>query len=129
MQFELRTYSCRSKPGSFYIQSKGLHAGRPLEKPIANCFVVYTDTPLLYERVYSLFVGRFFEPHIGGSVVPFIRIDDVRHVITEALRQENDFRKELQSIQQVDKMLQCLQEQMKLYKMMRLALCRKINSA
>lgn len=126
---KLKTYHTELPAGSFYIQSKGLHAGRPLKKPIANCFVVYSDDEHLFSRVYALYVGKFFAYYIGGSVVPFIRIDDVRKLIDQAQREKKDFSKELQVIQQIDQMLGSLHDQIKKYRELQHALCKKVNQS
>ena len=38
MQLQIKTYS--GQEADFYIQAKGLNAGRPLKNPKANCFAV-----------------------------------------------------------------------------------------
>jgi hypothetical protein len=86
MNYRVLSYPNKSNlTPSFYIQIKGNHSGRPLRKPIINCVAVYTDIPYLFELVYLLFKGRMFEPFIIGSVVPFIRIDEIKQVIDEGL--------------------------------------------
>ncbi len=129
MHVKLKCYTGNEQPGSFYIQAKGLHAGRPLKNPIRNCFVVYTDDEMLFEKVYSLWVGRYFEPHIGGSVVPFIRIGDVKDVLNIAIRSQRNNTKELQAIKQIDVLLSNIADQVKHYKELQRMLCRKINSS
>jgi hypothetical protein len=129
MPFKLRTYTGSQADGQFYIQSKGLHAGRPLKNPIRNCFVVYTDDELLFEKVYSLYVGKYFEYYIHGSVVPFICIDDVRCTIEDALSRNHYVIKELETIRLVDELVNNMNEKIKLYKAMQVGLCRKINTS
>jgi len=128
MYVKLRTWNGTQQPACFYIQNKGLHSGRPLRKPIRNCFAVYTDDDLLFEKVYSMFIGRLFEPFIGGSVVPFIRKREVLDVITTSLSVHKDISKELHTIRKIDEALLNIHRQITLYKQMQLALCRKINS-
>ena len=74
----------------FYIQNKGNHSGRALHNPIPNCFVVTTDTERQREALYylcqSLQIGEYFKFYIIGSVIPFIRIDDIRKVLNTAIR-------------------------------------------
>lgn len=73
----------------FYIQNKGLNSGRALHNPIANCFVILTETDkqreVLYYLCFSLQIGRYFNYYIKGSVIPFITIDDTRYVLNKAL--------------------------------------------
>lgn len=68
----------------FYIQAKGLHAGRPLEKPIANCWAVTTNIPHLRGIALSIYHSGLLKPFIIGSVVPFIRLGEYRQILTEA---------------------------------------------
>ena len=126
--FKLKTYTSLQPAGAFYIQSKGFHAGRPLKDPIRNCFAVYTDDDLLFEKVYSIFTGRLFEPCIHGTAIPTVRIGDVREVIETALSQHKDVEKELKTIRSIDQLLCNMEKQISLYKQMQVALCRKINS-
>jgi hypothetical protein len=63
----------------FYIQSHGeKNAGRPLRHPKRNCFAVWTDKENAFEIVSCLFIARKFEYYIGGSVIPFIKLSEIR---------------------------------------------------
>lgn len=128
--FRLWTYNPeRPRKGSFYIQSKGEHAGRPLMEPIPNCFGVETSDPLLFARVYSLYKGGFFRYHLCGSVIPFVRIKDARGVIEMALRQpSNEWEKELQAINMIDAAVMSLQGQIEHYRQLQTAFCHKVNA-
>lgn len=111
---------------SFYIQIKGLHSGRPLHKSIRNCVAVYSEIPFLFEMVYLLFKGRKFEYYIGGSVVPFIRIDDVKKVISEAvLFYRPEKIKLLDQVNKIDDVLSLYQKQTKLLQVAQMAICRE----
>lgn len=67
------------RDADFYIQSHGeKNAGRPLREPIRNCFAVWTDKENAFEIVSCLFIARKFEYFIGGSVIPFITIFEIR---------------------------------------------------
>ncbi len=69
----------------FFILSKGLNAGKPMEKPYPNCFVLFAKSEeeknKLYWLCYSLWQGNFFRPFLTGSVIPFIRLGDLKTVI------------------------------------------------
>ena len=73
----------------FFILSKGNNSGKPLDKPCPNCFVCLCSSEEERQQLYWLFYGcwqgLFFNPFIGGSVIPYIRIDDVKQVATLAL--------------------------------------------
>ncbi len=69
----------------FFILAKGNNAGKPLENPCANCFVIMANN--LYEKeyyywlCYGLWAGGMFRPFLIGSVISFIRISDLNQVI------------------------------------------------
>jgi len=73
----------------FFILSKGMNAGKPLERPCSNCFVLFAkdeeDKNLYYWLCFGLWQANFFRPFLTGSVIPFIRIEDLKEVIIAAL--------------------------------------------
>ena len=73
----------------FFILSKGLNAGKPLEKPCPNCFVFFakdeTEKNFLYWLCFGLWQANHFHPFLTGSVIPFIRLGDLCEVIGLAL--------------------------------------------
>lgn len=72
----------------FFILSKGLNSGKPLKEPCANSFVVKCKTKSIKKNVfwlcYSLWQSKSFHQHLRGSVIPFIRIGDLRNILNEA---------------------------------------------
>lgn len=127
MQYKLLTYPNKNKETpSFYIQVKGNHSGRPLRKSIRNCVAVYSDFPFLFEIVFLLFSGRMFEQFIIGSVVPFIRIDDLKRVIDEGTYKYTTAKRiSLKQINDIDKALINYQEQIKVLKQLQIAICQQ----
>jgi hypothetical protein len=90
----------------FYIQCKGLHSGRPLKKPIPNSFAVKSDIPYFFELVYAAYKSRLFEPHITGSVVPFIRIGSCCEVLTNVfLKTRNCPTEKLLAVKNLDEVV------------------------
>ncbi len=83
----LTTYNPTKPAGQFdvFILSKGNNAGKPMWQPCPNCFVLAAKTEeeqqQNYWLLYGLWQGQFFNPFITGSVIPFIRIDDVKQVL------------------------------------------------
>lgn len=74
---KMRIY--KGQKADFYIQSHGLkNSGRPLRKPVRNCFAVWTNKENAFEIVNCLFVARKFDYYVGGSVIPFVRIFEIR---------------------------------------------------
>ncbi|MBY0435098.1 MAG: hypothetical protein K2U26_13400 [Cyclobacteriaceae bacterium] len=89
----------------FFILSKGLNAGKPLGKPCPNCFVLFAKSEeernQLYWLCYGLWQGNFFRPFLTGSVIPFIKLGDLKTVIAEALSKIdlNEFEKSISMMQ------------------------------
>lgn len=108
----------------FYIQSHGeKNAGRPLRKPIRNCFAVWTDKENAFEIVSCLFIARKFEYYIGGSVIPFVRIFEIRKFL------QNEFSKSyhgksLKLVEVATKYESVMQEQYEKSKMLTIAYAR-----
>jgi len=81
-----RTYS---KP-HFFVLSKGLNSGRPMDQACPNCFVITTNSKEQRESLFflclSLKIGKYFSFYLKGSVIPFICITDTKAVINKALQ-------------------------------------------
>lgn len=67
----------------FFVLSKGNNAGKPLDKPCPNCFVITTSNEEEKNRLYWLCFGlwqsRHFHQLLTGSVIPFIRISEFKN--------------------------------------------------
>ena len=70
----------------FFVQSKGLNAGRPLKKAIPNCWEVRTNRSIDFEILYIVFESKILESFIIGSVIPFIRLNDYKNIINPILK-------------------------------------------
>jgi len=70
----------------FFIQSHGFNAGRPLKKPIPNCWEVRTQRSADFEILYIVFESKILQPFIGGSVIAFIRLSDYKNIISPILK-------------------------------------------
>jgi hypothetical protein len=72
---------------TFYILSKGNHAGKPCFQPWVNCFTVTCkcreSLDYYFWLTYSLWQSGKFKPYHRGSVIPFVSIKDVRSLINE----------------------------------------------
>ena len=122
----IKTYN--GQEATFYIQSKGLHSGRPLKNPIPNCFAVITDTPNAYEIVYSLWKGKAFYNQIIGSVIPFIRISDIKKIVISAIDKADRYnQKNLEKLELIDKNIETLHKQIALLKEMQTAIAVREN--
>jgi hypothetical protein len=90
--YEIKTHRIGRTYNSphFFILSKGLNSGKPLNQPCPNCFVLIAQSENQRERLFyvclSLKVGKYFSYYLKGSVIPFICISDAKKVINTALQ-------------------------------------------
>lgn len=71
-----------SENPDFWIQTKGINAGKPLRNPIANCIGIKANPEILvpeflYYTVLHLFQSQQFKKHLKGSVIPYITQQDI----------------------------------------------------
>jgi hypothetical protein len=120
--FTIKTHKMKKAytENHFFILSKGLNAGKPLDKPCPNCFVLFTKSEeernQLYWLCFGLWQGDFFRSFLTGSVIPFIRLDDLNTVIIEAFSKinEGEFEKSLSIMQDLEKHQQNISRQLEL---------------
>ena len=118
-----------SKP-HFFILSKGNNSGKPLDAACPNCFVCICKTEeeklQLYWLFYGLWQGSFFYPFLTGSVISFIRLDDLKKVATMALEKitgnQEQFNKNISMLQSLNDKNKIIIEQIKLIKQAKKAL-------
>ncbi|UZR99631.1 DUF6943 family protein [Chondrinema litorale] len=85
----IQSYSVNSSlQADFYIQSKGVNAGKPMREPSANCFIVLTDRSQLlpdyfYYMVLAAFNTGIFRKYLSGSVIPFLTQKDFSKALLE----------------------------------------------
>ncbi|MCF6182735.1 hypothetical protein [Lutibacter sp.] len=90
--FEIKTYRSGRTYNTphFFILSKGLNSGKPMNQPCPNCFVIITTSEETRESLYylclSLKIGQYFSYYLKGSVIPFIFISDAKKVMQTALQ-------------------------------------------
>lgn len=85
MNFIIKTHrvgTSYTKP-HFFILNKGLNSGKPQKEPFTNSFVIIfkneEDAESLYYIAYSLWKSKFWQQHLIGSVIPFLRIIDFKN--------------------------------------------------
>lgn len=110
-QYQLKTHT----PGMncqghyFFIQSKGLHSGKPLKEPYPNCFICSCNSEKekeeLFWLLYSLWQGRKFHEVLVGSVIPFIRKKDLTNMIQLGLQKSTDAPEQFQKTVETLKIL------------------------
>ena len=114
----------------FFILSKGNNSGKPMETPCPNCFVCLCgdeeEKQHLYWLFYGLWQGMYFNPFLTGSVIPFIRLEDLKQVVKIALAkvelQPQQFDKNISMMQLLDEKAKIIKEQIKLIKQTKKAL-------
>lgn len=69
----------------FFILNRGNNSGKPLIEPCANCFICECSSIEEKEKAYWLFFalwqGKLFSPLLVGSVIPFIRKNDLINLV------------------------------------------------
>jgi hypothetical protein len=116
----------------FFILSKGLNAGKPLDKPCPNCFALFASSKeeknQLYWLCYGLWQGNLFRPFLTGSVIPFIRLDDLKTIINEALSKINstEFEKSISVMQDLQKYQENISKQLELIRQAKKSLMYRI---
>lgn len=135
-KFKIKTYreGLAFSESHFFILSRGTNAGKPLEKPCANCFLVETDhleaRHFFYWLTYALWQTDFFKPHMVGSVVPFLHIATVRKGLKIArdkvLKDRRAYLKSLALLRDFEKKAEILNKQMELIAQVKKAIFFKI---
>lgn len=121
----------RILPNSFFIQCKGLHSGRPLRFPIPNCFVCSCDTAeeqeFYFWLCFGLWKGKLIEPHLCGSVIPFIRLQELRQLIQSQAASINKpaYLAAVKQLQQLEKKETLILQQLHLFRQLKVALIRQ----
>ena len=71
----------------FYALNKGMNSSKPLLLPCPNCFKIEAENEDFKETLYwvsfSLWRSKAFHSFLIGSVIPFIRINDYRQLVSE----------------------------------------------
>lgn len=125
MNLTIKSYNGQS--ATFYIQCKGLHSGRPMRNPIPNCFAVSTDFENAFELVYALWKSKKFYNYIGGSVIPFIRITDVKKIVERGIMATiGKDTKKLIAVSKIDNQITILKKQISLMVEMQEAMAKSI---
>lgn len=114
----------------FFILSKGRNTGRPSFEPNANC-IVFTcanndDLHSYYWLVYALWAGNKFHPLLCGSVIEFIHLRDLKHLIETAALTAQNMDAIARSMQKIMQLENKLQQQIMLIKQVKVATVREL---
>jgi hypothetical protein len=107
---------------TFFILSRGNNSGKPLNEPCPNCFVCQCSSAEEKEKAYWLFYalwqGKQCEQLLVGSVIPFIRKNDLIGLV-------NRFWSSLSSLDETKKMIKQLnvvqEQEQNFHKMLKLS--------
>lgn len=87
----------------FFILNKGLNSGKPFNYYVCNSFVFLADNKEEKEFYYFLLLGlwelRFFRKHLKGSVIEYVRLNDVIDIIDETLNSVNGGHRSFSDVQ------------------------------
>lgn len=94
----------------FYVLSKGLNSGKPLEKPCPNCFVITVkndeEKEFLFWLCWGLWQSKKFHHLHTGSVIPFVRLHEFKAFIKEqaatAFAEKEQYNKNVKALQQLE---------------------------
>ena len=123
-QFTIFTYSKHYKIKEFdvFILSKGLNAGKPLQTPCPNCFVVSCSTKPNANYIdllcYGLHQAKYFNQLFTGSVIPFLRISDFKKVVAmqsvAVNKNPKAFTEDVEKIKLMEQKEKFMQQQLKI---------------
>ncbi len=130
--FEIKTHQIGRVYNAphFFILSKGLNSGKPLDKPCPNCFVITTSTEETRESLYylclSLKIGKYFSYYLKGSVIPFICISDAKKVMHTAMQnnQEQQWNIKVEKLKKINVFEENLKQQLSTIAQLKIALLR-----
>ncbi|MBL4905772.1 MAG: hypothetical protein JKZ00_07155 [Flavobacteriaceae bacterium] len=130
--FEIKTHRIGRTYNTphFFILSKGLNSGKPLNQPCPNCFVLIAQSEDQREQLFyvclSLKVGNYFSYYLKGSVIPFICISDAKKVINTALQnnQEQQWKIKVAKLKKIIAFEANLNQQLKTISQLKIALLR-----
>lgn len=115
---------------AFFILSKGRNTGRPSFDPCPNCFVFtckdLDDLHSYYWLVYALWAGNKFHPLLCGSVIEFIHLRDIIHLIETAALTAKNMEGVTRSMKKIIQLENKLQHQIKLIKQAKVVTVREL---
>ena len=114
----------------FYIQSHGLHAGRPLTEPIPNSWEIDTDTKNAFEICFMVYNSKILNNYLRGSVIPFLSLHEYKKIIqplfTNPIQHEETTLKKLKTLQLLDAAIQKQEDTKKYYTELKTAIAHEL---
>ena len=92
-----------TKPHLFVL-NKGMNSGKPQKEPFTNSFVIIFENESDFDNInltaYALWKTKFWHKFLCGSVIPFLRLNDVRKEFSNKVNQEiKDHEEHLKNLQ------------------------------
>lgn len=94
LNFSIKTHrkdNLYTKPHLFLL-NKGWNSGKPQKVPFTNCFVIIfdneKDTETIYWTAYGLWKAKYWHQLLCGSVIPFLRLNDLKKEFTKQMNYE-----------------------------------------
>lgn len=114
----------------FYILNKGNNSGKPLKAPCPNCFVCECETEEekenLYWLIFGLWQGKVFYTSLLGSVIPYIRKNDVKDIVQNGIDKLNlnpeKVKKNISAVAKIEEQRINILKQLDLMKQLKMAL-------
>lgn len=114
----------------FYIQSHGLHAGRPLKNPIPNSWEIDTEIKNAFEICYMLYNSKILKNYLRGSVIPFLSLHEYKKLITplffNPIQHDEQTQKRLKTLQLLDKAIKEQQNAQRNYTELKTAIAHEL---
>ena len=131
---KIKTYNGREYGShTLFILSKGNNSGKPLNEPCPNCFVCECSSEEEKEKAYWLFYalwqGKKCEELLVGSVIPFIRKNDLISLVNqfwEALKNPKEFNETVNQLNAVKQQEENFNKMLKLSSQLKMVLSHKI---
>jgi hypothetical protein len=106
LKFIIKTHkkgTIYSKPHLFLL-NKGMNSGKPQKEPFTNSFVIIFESDSDFDTInltaYALWKTKFWHQFLSGSVIPFLRLNDVRKEFSTKVNQEiKDHKEHVKNVQ------------------------------
>ncbi|GAA4770590.1 MULTISPECIES: DUF6943 family protein [Flavobacterium] len=106
LKFIIKTHkkgTIYSKPHLFLL-NKGMNSGKPQKEPFTNSFVIIFERDSDFDTInltaYALWKTKFWHQFLSGSVIPFLRLNDVRKEFSTKVNQEiKDHKEHVKNVQ------------------------------
>ncbi|WP_026713549.1 DUF6943 family protein [Flavobacterium daejeonense] len=106
LKFIIKTHkkgTIYSKPHLFLL-NKGINSGKPQKEPFTNSFVIIFENDSDFDTInltaYALWKTKFWHQFLSGSVIPFLRLNDIRKEFSTKVNQEiKDHKEQVKNVQ------------------------------